>query len=410
MQQRLSEDLIAISTLLMTAKERGEVIRLAGELNTVIEKAMEIEKAGTATFPQEKKKTLSASIKFTKEEVNKMSKTFKKEFIANGCVAHIIKRPSGKTGCYYEIRYRRNGYNITVSDKDLKTAKQLFIEATKNLQSPEAIAQNRQKFGVITDEWLEFKKGKIAFQTWQGYNSFAQKYFTTELREQPIKEIRTVDLDRFMRQFEGNPRGYEDMRTLLNSIFKYAIASGIILHNPVTLVPFRRAERKKRNRMTDLQIYSFLKRLKEPKFSPVRQLAYVLYFFGLRPCEIDEETHFENGFLICRNRKRKNGKIEYKKIPIPKQAQGLIDFDKPVKPSLSYDRWLDIMKEALGEGLTPYNLRHTFASVCSETVRPDVVDVWMGDSSERLVGRVYVHFKDDFMREQMDKVNFLVCH
>ncbi|MDE6504834.1 MAG: hypothetical protein K2L42_03090 [Clostridia bacterium] len=410
MQQRLSEDLIAISTLLMTAKERGEVIRLAGELNTVIEKAMEIEKAGTATFPQEKKKTLSASIKFTKEEINKMSKTFKKEFIANGCVAHIIKRPSGKSGCYYEIRYRRNGYNITVSDKDLKTAKQLFIEATKNLQSPEALAQNRQKFGVITGEWLEFKKGKIAFQTWQGYNSFAQKFFTAELCEQPIKEIRTVDLDRFMRQFEGNPRGYEDMRTLLNSIFKYAIASGIILHNPVTLVPFKRAERKKRNRMTDLQIYSFLKRLKEPKFAPVRQLAYVLYFFGLRPCEIDEETHFENGFLICRNRKRKNGKIEYKKIPVPKQAQGLIDFDKPVKPSLSYDRWLDIMKEALGEGLTPYNLRHTFASVCSETVRPDVVDVWMGDSSERLVGRVYVHFKDDFMREQMDKVNFLVCH
>lgn len=410
MQQRLSEDLIAISTLLMTAKERGEVIRLAGELNTVIEKAMEIEKAGTDTFPQEKKKTLSASIKFTKEEVNKMSKTFKKEFIANGCVAHIIKRPSGKTGYYYEIRYRRNGYNITVSDKDLKTAKQLFIEATKNLQSPETLAQNRQKFGVITDEWLEFKKGKIAFQTWQGYNSFAQKFFTAELREQPIKEIRTVDLDRFMRQFEENPRGYEDMRTLLNSIFKYAIASGIILHNPVTLVPFKRAERKKRNRMTDLQIYSFLKRLKEPKFAPVRQLAYVLYFFGLRPCEIDEEAHFENGFLICRNRKRKNGKVEYKKIPVPKQAQGLIDFDKPVNPSLSYDRWLDIMKEALGEGLTPYNLRHTFASVCSETVRPDVVDVWMGDSSERLVGRVYVHFKDDFMREQMDKVNFLVCH
>ena len=35
----------------------------------------------------------------------------------------------------------------------------------------------------------------------------------------------------------------------------------------------------------------------------------------VRPCEIDEETHREGDFLIARNRKRKNGKIEYKKFP-----------------------------------------------------------------------------------------------
>ena len=55
----------------------------------------------------------------------------------------------------------------------------------------------------------------------------------------------------------------------------------------------------------------------------------MLYFFGLRPCEIDEETKIDGDFLITRNRKRKNGKIEYKKIPIPLQAQGLLDLDKP---------------------------------------------------------------------------------
>ena len=55
----------------------------------------------------------------------------------------------------------------------------------------------------------------------------------------------------------------------------------------------------------------------------------MLYFFGLRPCEIDEETKIDGDFLITHNRKRKNGKIEYKKIPIPSQAQGLLDLDKP---------------------------------------------------------------------------------
>ena len=51
-------------------------------------------------------------------------------------------------------------------------------------------------------------------------------------------------------------------------------------------------------------------------------------------------------------------------------------------------------------------LRHTFATICQQYVRPDIVDIWMGDSSERLVGRVYTHFPDKFMIEQMQNVIF----
>ena len=101
MQKRLSNDLINISTMLLMAQERGEVITIAGKLNALIQSAMEIEKAGNYNFTDTKKKTSSATIKFMKEEIDMMSKTFKKEFIANGCVARIIKRPSGKTGFYY---------------------------------------------------------------------------------------------------------------------------------------------------------------------------------------------------------------------------------------------------------------------------------------------------------------------
>lgn len=402
---KLSDELINISAMMMVARERGEIVHLASELNTIIQKAMEIEKA--PTLSREKRKSLSAQIKFTKSEVDKMSKTFKKEFIANGCVARIIKRPSGKTGVYYEIRYRRNGYNITVSNKNLQKAKEMFVLAAYNLPEPGQKANNKFKLSVIVNEWLEYKKGKIAERTWINYCSHAKKYLPQDLLNKSIKDIRTVDLDRFMHTFDEQPRMYEEIRVLLNSVFKYARASGIIAHNPVELVPFKRAERKCRSALSDVQIKNFLERLKCPKYEAIRQCAYVLYFFGLRPCELDEEAHFENGFLICRNRKRKGGKIEYKKIPIPKQAQGLIDFDKPITFPLSYDRTADILREILGEGLTPYNLRHTFATKCTEAVRPDVVEIWMGDSKESLVGRVYVHFTDEYMKEQMDKVRFL---
>ena len=52
---------------------------------------------------------------------------------------------------------------------------------------------------------------------------------------------------------------------------------------------------------------------------------------------------------------------------------------------------------------TAYCLRHTFATLCQQYVRPDIVDIWMGDSATRLVGRVYTHFPDKFMLENMEK-------
>ena len=139
MQERISNDLINISATLLTATERAEIVKLASELNAVIEKAMEIENTGKSYLND--KKTLSATIKFKKEEVDMMSKTFKKEFIANGCVGRVIKRPSGKRSFCYEIRYRRNGYNLSVSSTNVETARKLFIAATKNLDTPEALAK-----------------------------------------------------------------------------------------------------------------------------------------------------------------------------------------------------------------------------------------------------------------------------
>lgn len=401
---KLSEELIAITTMLLTASGRGELVKLAGDLNSVVLKAMEMEK--TAGLPAEKKQALSATIKFTDEEIKGMSKTFKKEFIANGCVAHIIKRPSGKNGIYYEIRYRRNGYNITVSNKNLKTAKKMFVERTMRLDEP--VKVKIITFGEMTDEWLKYKEGKINFRTWQNYKMHAEKYFTREFLAKDIKSIRTAYLSEFMSQFESQPRMYEEMRILLNSIFKYALLNAVISHNPVTLIPFKRAERKSRRSLTDGEIRAFLEELKKPRFEKVRQTAYALYFFGVRPCELEEETKIENGFLVVRNRKRKNGKIEYKKIPVPEQAREYIDFDKTLMPGVCGGGYFTrIIAEALPTNLTAYNLRHTFATTCQKYVRPDIVDIWMGDSSERLVGRVYTHFDDGFMKEQMAKVHFI---
>ena len=310
------------------------------------------------------KNVQSCIITFTNNEVKRMEKTFKKHFILNGYIAHVIKRKSGKNGFYYEIRYRRNGYNIRAASVDINQAKRIFLEKTL----PQNIGKylvRRQKSGFnlleeIFEEWHRYKKGTVndkehlRFQV--NFNNLPE-----ELRKKPIAHIRTIDIDAILK--EVKPRKYEELRTLFNGIFKYAVAIGIITHNPVALIKFKRAERQSRESLSKDEILAFLERIEEPKYNNIRQFAYILYFFGLRPCEIDEETHREDDFLITRNRKRKNGKIEYKKIPIPMQVQGLIDWDKPLTADLHRLKINDIMKELLA-GKTAYCLRHTFATVC----------------------------------------------
>ena len=80
--------------------------------------------------------SVSSNLIFSQKEINQMPKTFKKEFRTDGCTAHVRKRKCGKNSYTYDIRYNRNGYSICVTNKNLETAKQLFIEKLKTAKPP----------------------------------------------------------------------------------------------------------------------------------------------------------------------------------------------------------------------------------------------------------------------------------
>ncbi len=359
-------------------------------------------------MPKKKKKCVSTLIHFTQKEISKMAKTFKKEFIGNGLAAHVLKRDLYKKAVYYIIRYRRNGYEIQVGATTLEEAKEKFLEATKaeNIEKYRKKEKRAKKntFLFVTQEWLEFKKDKLNARTHKNYESYCQRYLYPVLGDMDISVIKTIDINGIMTKVEG--RVYEDLRVILNSVFKYALASGIITHNPMLLIPFKKAERNSRRALTEEEVKKMIDRLNLPEYSDYKRTFLILLFFGLRPCEL-EDARFEGNFLIARNAKRKNGKIEYKKIPICKQAREMLDFDAPIVALHRTDVLNRIFKRIMDdEEVTQYFLRHTFATVCQQYVRPDIVDIWMGDSSERLVGRVYTHFPDKFMIEQMQNVVF----
>lgn len=41
--------------------------------------------------------------------------------------------------------------------------------------------------------------------------------------------------------------------------------------------------------------------------------------------------------------------------------------------------------------------------MCNEQ---EIVEIWMGDSPERLIGKAYTHFPDSFMLEEMSKIDY----
>ncbi len=403
--EKMSDELTMLTSRLLMCSTKREIIKISGDFGKLIEKVIEIENNKSQPTPE---KSVTATIKFRKEEVAAMAKTFKKEFIANGLVARVIKRQSGKRTFLYEIRYRRNGYNISASSTDINEAKRRFLEMTKPQNIGKYCATPKTSglhlFREVATEWLAYKNGKVDERTLKSYDSYCRRYLFPILGEKPIATIRTIDLDNILKDLK--PRLYEDLRTVFNSVFKYAIGCGIIAHNPVALIQFKKADRNARRALTKEEQQLLLNRLSLPEYAAYRTPFLVMLYFGLRPCEL-EDAHFEGNFLIARNAKRKNGKIEYKKIPVPKQAREKLDLtDKVINPHRT-DVLNRIFKRIIGdENITQYYLRHTFATVCQQYVRPDIVDIWMGDSSERLVGRVYTHFPDEFMQEQMEKVKF----
>ena len=104
-----------------------------------------------------------------------MDKTFKKHFIINGYIEHVRKCKSGKNSFYFQIRYRRNGYNIQACSVNLHEAKRKFLEKTLPENINKYLVKN-QKSGLnllseIFEEWYQYKFGTIDEKGLKQYES-----------------------------------------------------------------------------------------------------------------------------------------------------------------------------------------------------------------------------------------------
>lgn len=399
--QRLNEIIESLKALPNADENIQFVLRLAEESITkeTLNNLIGIEKG--AKIGDERKQELDdiSMLKFTNKEINQMPKTFKKEFRADGCTARIRKKQSGKNGFIYEIRYRRNGYEISASNKNLEEAKRLFIEKLKTAKVSKKITGVPKTFHSFTVYYFEnFRIKKVTEKTYKtDYNRY-KKYLQPYFGETLLVEITPKDCQDLIDDLEEEGKGKtaEELYSLLSVIFKMAILHRLIDYNPLDIVIHTKHENEHGVALTKEEEG---KLLSETKDVILRKALALGLYTGMRPNEY-KTAKIEGKFIVAINSKRKNGKIEYKKIPITKMLEPYLKegLNVPTEKKL---------RAAIREVLPNhklYDLRTTFYTRCTECgVAEPAMKEFVGHSLGKLAD-AYTDFSDEYLLREGEKL------
>ena len=376
------------------------VLQLAEE-SVTIETLQNLIKNNAATQSDVKEQGIDdiSEFKFTNKEINQMPKTFRKEFRADGCTARIRKKQSGKNGYIYEIRYRRNGYDISASNKNLEEAKRLFIEQLKTAKVSKKITGVPKTFHSFTMYYFEnFRIKKVTEKTYKtDYNRYI-KYLQPYFEEIPLVKITPKDCQDLIDDLEEEGKGKTagEIYSLLSVIFKMAMLHRLIDYNPLDIVIHTKHESQHGVALTKEEEKKLLANTNDVILR--NALALGLYT-GMRPNEY-KTAKIEGAFIVAVNSKRKNGKIEYKKIPITKMLEPYLKAGINVPT----EKRLRAAIRAVLHDHKLYDLRTTFYTRCMECgVAEPALKEFVGHSFGQL-GDAYTDLSDEYLLQEGAKL------
>ena len=403
----------------MTQEQLKEILKTIREIpKSDDEKALAVLQAAADSITLDKLVTLTNNkddqlkrqsgvkaqgISFSEEEIRKMPKTFRKEFRVEGCTAHVHKIRSGKRNWCYVIRYRRNGYNISASSTDLAEAKRKFIEKLHEADRNNGTAAPSvpATFDGFTSYYFEnFYKRKVTQSTHRTALSQFKNHLSPHFKSTPLKNITPKQCQELIDKIEatGKGRTVDEVCSLLNMIFKAAMKHAILQHNPMDMVFHRKHDREHGKALTKDEEK---KLLAETTGTPYQLMFAVGLYTGMRPNEY-YTAKVEGNFIIANNSKRKNGKVETKKIPITPMLKPYLEGVE----ELHFTR-LERIRHKFN-GILPnhklYDLRTTFYTRCQEcNITPVARDEFVGHSLGEL-GNTYTDLSDEFLQKEGQKL------
>ena len=347
----------------------------------------------------------SEMLVFSRKEIDSMPRTFRKQFRCKGITAHVHKRRSGKRNWNYEIRCQVNHQKINVSSNNLEEAKQKFIRKLEEVESGKvqkinAVPSTFDKFANYFFD--KFYKRKVGASTFRVAMSNYKNHVLPHFGDMPLKQI-TADkcqelLDRIIE--EDKMRTEENVFTMLNMIFKAAVKHGVMAHNPIDMVFHTKHEREHGKALTKDEER---KLLNETAGTPYQKMFAIGLYTGLRPNEY-KTAYIENGFIVANNSKRKNGKVELKKIPITPMLKPYLEDTT----ELHFTRLEQIRHKF--NGILPnhklYDLRTTFYTRCMECGVAEVATKTFAGHALGGMADTYTDLSDDFLKAESEKFSY----
>lgn len=302
---------------------------------------------------------------------------------------------------------RSNGYyTCTVAYKSIrktfsgKNKSEIFKKAKDFLNSSLSLVESAPlyKFNELSEFYLE--NVKRPFISTAYYNSLKQIYeknLKDKFKNYKISDFTPIGLQQFFLELcARSTRIAEDVKTLLNQLFEYAVGNNYITSNPMKAVIVRKHYREKGKALSPEELATFKSKLES---HPVYKLPLLIFLYtGCRRSEYKSISFdFNSGFITIKNSKLKEHQRHKescltRNVPILK---ALLPFEQEIKQ----DNWrnvnLDILHHEFADimpGMRLNYLRHTFQTYCRVFASKEMVNLWSGHSLGRdMTDAIYNH-------------------
>ncbi|MBQ8284158.1 MAG: hypothetical protein IJX75_03600 [Clostridia bacterium] len=378
----------------------GKILPFPGRIKEAKEEQEATIDAGTSAEIEQ------SFVEFTDKEIQQMPITFNKIITINRKCCHIRKHQSGENTTTYEIRFRRDGYDISACGKTIELAKAKMLKkmrtAKKKDKNDKTYNGVPMTFNAFAMYYFEnFRREKVAAITFKAdmyrYNLHIKPHFD----EMRLSKITPLDCKRLLDKVkaEGKGKTADELYSLMSIIFKGAIAHGIIQRNPLDVVFHIQHETESGSALTKVEEEMLFKNMKGDNY---RTAAALVLYCGLRPNEL-QYARIAGDFIETVNSKRKHKKTEYKKIPIIERLRPFLPED-----GIFEKVNLELLREKVRLALPNhklYDLRTTFYSRCKELgVTEHALKEFAGHSLGAL-GNAYTDLSDEYLLSEGKKLN-----
>lgn len=270
----------------------------------------------------------------------------------------------------------------------------LFPSAAPVPPLPPPVAEEPKPilFKDYAREYLEvMKKDDVQDSWYTRQESKIRLHINPVIGEKPLSEISGFDCKLLLKAIREKKifRTAEEVHSLLKQIFEFAQAEGIITKNPMARIKFQHAERTHGRCLSFVEELHLLDIAKGTRYECH---VILMLYAGLRPCECNS-AYIEGDFIVANNAKRKDGKVEQKRIPITPMMKPYLPLIANLQklPGCSLQNWFYKMDW----DIHAYYCRHTFNTrLVKFKINPELRELAMGHKGDSVNIDTYTHYEE----------------